>query len=94
MQVQLKCFRYAAVVFERFRAGGFGVVGYKRHRPDLESFGGGEKGHVGRVVVEGVDEGSFFQNEVRQSRFLRLDAAGKPDGASSDDDQVKCLHRG
>ncbi|MEJ0080759.1 MAG: hypothetical protein WDM78_07350 [Puia sp.] len=42
------------------------VIANKRNISDFNSFGSRKKSHVGRVVVQRIDEYSFFKDEITQ----------------------------
>ena len=78
--------RHAAIILQRFGAAWFGIVRHKRHTADLQPLGGGEKLHVHRVVVERIDECSFFKHQVFQSMFLCFQCTGDADWSAADYD--------
>ena len=78
-----------AVVLEGLVAGGLGVGAGKGNAADFEQLGGGEEGHVGGVVEEGVAEAALVDEDGAEAGFLGFDGAGQAGGPGADDEQVE-----
>jgi len=70
---------YAAVVFQRFRSRRLRVVGYKRHTANFQPFRGGKEMHVHRVMVDGINQGSFFKYQVIEAVLFCFQGTGNAD---------------
>ena len=64
---------------------------YEGHLSDFESFGRGEKHHVVRVMINGIDQAAFFDNGIRKPSLFCLNAAGEANGSGADDEKIKWL---
>src|ERR1039457_2706259 len=78
-----------AVVFEGLAAGGLLVGAGEGHVADLQQLGGGEEGHVRRIVEERVAKAALVDEDRGEARALRLDGAGHAGGAGADDEQIE-----
>lgn len=88
VKVQTMGYGHTAIVFQGFGTDGLDIIAYKGNTSYLYALRRGKKGHIGRVIVQGVDQAAFFQDEIGQAGTLGLQAAGDADGASADDDDV------
>ena len=72
------------VILQRF--GPVGLVVQARHRnvADLQQLRRGEEHHVGRVVIERVDDAAFLDQDRLHAALLQLDAAGEAGGSGAD----------
>ena len=86
--VQLKVLGDSAVIFQRFKPGGFRQGGGEWNVPDLEQLRRGEEHHVVRVVIDGIDEASLIDDEGLKASLVGLDGAGHAGGASAHDQDV------
>src|ERR1017187_1254925 len=77
-----------AVVFEGLAAGGLLVGAGEGHVADLQQLGGGEEGHVRRVVEERVAKAALVDEHRGEARALRLDGADHPRRPRADHQQV------
>ena len=93
MDIQLVGYGHPAIIFQGFGADGLYIIAYERNTTDLDTLRGREEGHIGRVVVKGVDQAAFFQDKVGQAGAPGFQTAGDADGAAADDDDVVvCAH--
>ena len=94
MNIQFLRHRDTPVIFQRFRSCWFDVIAYKWYVTDFNSFGGGKKSHVGRVVVQGIYKYSFFKNEVAQPGPSGFQPAGQSDGSSANNENIQYFMHG
>jgi hypothetical protein len=78
----------AAIVFEGFGASGFAADGGHGEIADFHAFGRGEENHVGGIVVEGVAEAAFVDDERAEIGAFGFDGGGKSGGAGADADEI------
>ena len=81
--------RDLAVVLEGLVAGRLGVGARKRDVADLEQLGGGEEGHVRRVVIEGIADAAFIYQSRAEAGFLGLDGAGEAGWACAHYEEIE-----
>ena len=86
--VQLKVLGDTAVIFERFQPRRLSQRGGERNIANLEQLRRGEEHHVGRIVIDGIDEASLVDNQGLEARLLRFDGAGHARGTSAHDQHV------
>ena len=79
---------YTAVIFQRFGADGFDIIADEGHAADLDPFGGREEGHVGGIVIQGIDKAAFFEDEVAEACGAGFEGAGDADRAAAGDNYV------
>ena len=93
MDVQLMGGGHTAIVFKGFGPDGFDVIADEGDTTYLYALGGGEKCHVGGIVIQGVDQAAFFQDKIGQAGALGFQATSDTDGSTADDDDVViCAH--
>ena len=79
----------AAVIFQRLEARGLGEGGGKRNVANLQQFRRGEKNHIRRIVVDGIDEASLIDDQGFKAGLLGLDGASQAGGPGADDHHVR-----
>jgi hypothetical protein len=77
---------YAAVVFQGFGTGGLWVVRHKGHTADLQPFRCGKEMHVHRVMVDGINQGSFFKYQVIEAVLFCFQGTGNADRPAANND--------
>lgn len=68
---------HPAVIFQGLGTGWFGIIADKRNVTDLQPLGSGEKGHIGRIMIEGIDQTAFFQYTIVQTGFPGFQGTGQ-----------------
>jgi hypothetical protein len=81
----------AAVILEGLGASGFLIEAGHRNLADFEQFRRGEEDHVGRIVVNRIDDAAFIENDGLHVTPLQLDAARESGRTSADYDDVDIL---
>src|SRR5208282_5228303 len=74
--------------FEGFEPSGLGQRCGKGNIANLEQLRSGEKHHVGRIAIDGIDQASLVDDESLEARLLRLDGASHAGGPSAYDQDV------
>ena len=78
----------AAIIFQRFEPRGLRQSGGKRNVANLEQFRRGEKHHVARIAIDGVDEASLVDDKSFEARLLSLNGASHSSRASAHDQHI------
>ena len=92
LDAQLVGVGYPAVVAQRLQPRRLIVGRHERHPADLEQLGRGEEHHVGREVVQRVDQHALLQHGVVQPVLLRRDGGRQTGRAGPDNDHVTYGH--
>jgi hypothetical protein len=85
---QVIMFSHTAVIFERFEPRGLRQRGGERNIANLEQLRRGEKHHVARIAIDGIDEASLVDDESFEAGLLSLNGAGHSGGASAHDQDI------
>src|SRR3984893_18588166 len=85
---QVIMFSHTAVIFERFEPRGLRQRGGERNIANLEQLRRGEKHHVARIAIDGIDEASLVDDESFEAGLLSLNGAGHASGASAHDQDI------
>src|SRR6202011_1603358 len=85
---QVIMFSHAAVVFEGFEPRGLRQRGGERNIANLEQLRSGEKHHVARIAIDGIDEASLVDDESLEASLLSLDGAGHAGRTSAHDQDI------
>jgi hypothetical protein len=64
-------------------------VGYERHFADLQFLRRGEECHIQGIVIKGIHQGAFVYDPYAETLFFTGDAAGEPDGARTDYQEIR-----
>src|SRR5258706_2478877 len=77
-----------AVIFERFEPRGLRQSSGERNVANLKQLRRGEKHHVARIAINGIDQASLVDDERFEASFLSLDSTSHAGGASAHDQDV------
>ena len=76
------------IIFQSFEAIRLWRRRGERNIANLEQFGRGEKNHVLRIVIDGINQASLVDEESLEACFLGLDGAGHAGRTSAHDQHI------
>src|SRR5215212_8679543 len=80
---------YSSVILQSLRACWLGSNRNKRYSSNLQSFRSGEEGHVQRIIIQRVNQCSFFNDQIVQACFFRFYTAGKSYGSAANNKNIQ-----